>query len=104
MVLIKLFKQQRSMVVGGEWSEIQIIVPVQVWGFVKESCINGHFRVWGWVSYFTVVFPVAIVPLVSPSPCIPMSILLPEASITLTRVIPCKAVFRYCQWEIALKA
>lgn len=40
MVLIKLCKQQRSTVVGGEWSEIQIIVPVQVWGLVCERKLH----------------------------------------------------------------
>lgn len=40
MVLIKLGKQQRSVVVGGEWIEIQIVIPVQVLGLVCERKLH----------------------------------------------------------------
>lgn len=38
MVLIKLGKQQTGM--GGEWVEIQIVIPVQVLGLVCERKLH----------------------------------------------------------------
>lgn len=78
MVLIKLGKQQMG--AGGEWVEMQIAIPVQVLGLVCERKLHKQsFEGLGLGAvYCCSVFPIATALPAFPSPCIPLSVLLPE--------------------------